>query len=68
MAFTALDVKKLREQTVCGTCISVSTRENAVDAARINRIGVKVRIASTRMDQMSRMRILLYTKRLMINA
>ena len=59
---------RINSLTVCGTCISVSTRENAVDAARINRIGVKVRIASTRMDQMSRMRILLYTKRLMINA
>ena len=59
---------RINSLTVCGTCISVSTRENAVDAARMNRIGVKVRIASTRMDQMSRMRILLYTKRLMINA
>ena len=25
--------------TSCGTCISVSTRENAVDVARINKIG-----------------------------
>ena len=43
----------------CGTCISVSTLENAMDAARIKRIGAYVLIASTIMVQISLILILL---------
>ena len=34
-----LKCAKIHALTVCGTCINVSTLENAVDAARINKIG-----------------------------
>ena len=44
---------------VCGTCIRVRTLENAVEAARIKRIGVKVRIASKRIPQISLILMLL---------
>ena len=40
--------------TACGTCIRVRTLENAVEAARIKRIGVNVRIASTKIGGISR--------------
>ena len=59
---------RINSLTVCGTCIRVSTLEKAVEAARMNRIGVKVRIASTRIGQISRSLMLLYTNRLMIRA
>ena len=59
---------RINSLTVCGTCIRVRTLEKAVDAARIKRIGVKVRIASTRIGQISWILILLYTNRLMISA
>jgi len=59
---------RINSLTVCGTCIRVRTLENAVEAARMKRIGVKVRIASTRIPQISRIWMLLYTKRLMISA
>ena len=39
--------------TVCGTYMSVRTRENAVDAASINNIGAYVFIASTMMPHIS---------------
>ena len=31
---------RINSLTVCGTCMRVSTRENAVEAAKIKRIGV----------------------------
>ena len=40
--------------TACGTCIRVRTLENAVEVARIKRIGVNVRIASTKIGGISR--------------
>ena len=54
--------------TACGTCIRVRTLEKAVEAARINRIGEKVLMASTRISQSCSIRMLLYTNRLIINA
>ena len=59
---------RIKVLTACGTCIRVRTLEKAVDAARINRIGEKVLIASTRISQSCPMRMLLYTNRLIINA
>ena len=48
-----LKCAKIHALTVCGTCIKVSTLEKAVDAARINRIGAYVFMASTIMPQIS---------------
>ncbi len=43
-----LKCSRIKLLTACGTCIRVRTLENAVEAARIKRIGVNVRIASTK--------------------
>ena len=48
-----LKCAKIHALTVCGTCINVSTLENAVDAARINKIGAYVFMASTIMAHIS---------------
>ena len=63
-----LKLFKIKALTVCGTCIRVSTREKAVDAARIKRIGVKVLMASIMIAQISLICILLYTNMLTMRA
>ena len=49
-----LKCSRIKLLTACGTCIRVRTLENAVEAARIKRIGVNVRIASTKIGGISR--------------
>lgn len=49
--------------TICGTRMSVSTLEKAVEAARMNRIGANVRIDSTKMSGISLTVIVRYRNR-----
>ena len=54
-----LELNAFEPVVFCNLFESITTLEKAVEAARMNRIGVKVRMASTRIPQISRMWMLL---------